>query len=194
MANKKAGSDSHVGVGQHTGAAAPSAAGGDADMQDWHGQFGGSVDGWWAPEKDGTTMTGILVNFIAKTRSEKLQSDSLVFELTAPAEGVKNGGSEKMPGEKGDEKLHTAPAGCQIGVPVWKQLSGMWPKKAGHKVMITRGEKRSIGKGRSMYDITIKMTPAPVRHVEVFEEEEIEEPDTGAPNNLGEGEKFQVQE
>src|SRR5271155_2909370 len=65
----------------------------DDEMTEWHGQFGGSVDGWWSPPADATaSVTGILSNFIDKTRSEKLQSNSLVFELVEPAEHVKNGG------------------------------------------------------------------------------------------------------
>lgn len=147
------------------------------DLVDWQGKFGGSVDGWWAPPEDKETheLYGILVNFIPKERSDKLQSNSLVFELTNDCAGVKNGGSEKIPGQKGDNKLHKAPKGCTIGVPEWKQLEGMWPGKAGHKVLITRsGEKRSIGKGRSMYDIKVKMSGTPAKHVEVYADSEID--------------------
>lgn len=147
------------------------------EMSDWQGKFGGSVDGWWAPPEDKEThvLKGILVNFISKDRSDKLQSNSLVFELVEECAGVKNGGSEKMPGQKGDNKLHKAPKGCTIGVPEWKQLEGMWPAKAGHKVFITRsGEKRSIGKGRSMYDIKVQMSNNAVKHVEVYAEPDIE--------------------
>lgn len=145
---------------------------GDSDMVDFQGPYGGSVDGWWAPEGEGNhVIKGILANFIDQGRSDKLQSDSIVLELLEDCKGCKNGGSDKMPGEKGDEKLHTAPKGCFIGVPVWKQLEGLWPRKAGFKVYITRsGEKRSIGKGRSMYDIKIQTSTAAVRHVEVFEQ------------------------
>jgi hypothetical protein len=144
------------------------------EMGDWQGKFGGSVDGWWAPPEDKETHTlkGVLVNFISKDRSDKLQSNSLVFELIEECDGCKNGGSEKMPGQKDDKKLHKAPVGCTIGVPEWKQLEGMWPGKAGHKVFITRsGEKRSIGKGRSMYDIKVQMSKGAVRHVDVYEED-----------------------
>lgn len=153
-------------------------AGADDGMSDWQGKFGGSVDGWWAPPEDNQehTLKGILVNFINKDRSDKLQSNSLVLELIEACDGVKNGGSDKLPGAKGDNKLHKAPVGCTVGVPEWKQLEGMWPQKAGHKVFITRsGQKRAIGKGRSMYDIGVKMSNNAVRHVEVYEEETTED-------------------
>lgn len=141
-------------------------------MQDWHGKFGGNVDGWWAPEGDGPhVLTGILTNFIDKNRSEKLQSNTLVFEVIKPADNVKNGGSEKVPGAKDDGKLHTAPAGCAIGVPEWKQLEGLWPNKAGFVIQITRSaDKRSIGKGRSMYDIKAQASDKKVREVEIYSE------------------------
>ena len=156
---------------------------GDDDLVEWQGKFGGSVDGWWAPPEDKEihVLKGVLVNFISKDRSDKLQSNSLIFELAEDCEGVKNGGSEKMPGQKADGKLYKAPKGCCIGVPEWKQLEGMWPAKAGHKVLITRsGEKRSIGKGRSMYDIKTKMTEKPVKHIEVFAEPDIDVGDVPA--------------
>jgi len=142
----------------------------DDEMTEWHGQFGGSVDGWWSPPADATaSVTGILSNFIDKTRSEKLQSNSLVFELVEPAEHVKNGGSEKMPGAKGDNKLHKAGKGCMVAVPEWKQLEGMWPTKAGFKVRIERGPKRSIGKGRNMYDIKLMVSKKALKEIEVSE-------------------------
>lgn len=165
--------------------------GGDDDLVEWQGKFGGSVDGWWAPPEDKEThaIKGVLVNFINKDRSDKLQSNTLIIELTEDCTGCKNGGSEKMPGEKDDKKLHTAPKGCCIGVPEWKQLEGMWPAKAGHKVLITRsGEKRAIGKGRSMYDIKTKMSGAPVKHVEVYAD-----PDIDVGEVPGEGTQFQVE-
>lgn len=169
---------------------APTAAPVDDDMTDWQGKFGGSVDGWWAPDGDGPhVMKGVLVNFIDKGRSDKLQSNSLVFELLEPCNNVKNGGSEKMPGQKGDIK--TAPTGCQVAVPEWKQLEGLWPSKAGHKVFITRSaEKRSVGKGHSMYDIGIQTSKAAVRHVEVYE---AEAPD-GDGGGMAPEERFRTEE
>jgi hypothetical protein len=154
-----------------TGASAPSSPA-DDDMVEWHGQFGGSVDGWWAPPPDATaTITGILVNFVDKNRSEKLQSNSLVFEVTEGADHVKNGGSSKVPGAKGDGKLHKVGKGTNVAVPEWKLLIGLWPAKAGHKVTITRGPRRDIGKGRKMYDMPIppKVSKAPHRHIEISE-------------------------
>ena len=151
-----------------TGASAPATGSGDDDMSEWQGQFGGSVDGWWSPPADATaTITGILVNFIDKGRSEKLQSNSLVFEVLEATDYVKNGGSDKMPGKKGD--IAKASKGCMVAVPEWKQLAGMWPAKAGHKVFITRGPKRSIGKGRSMYDIKPLVSNKALRHIEISE-------------------------
>lgn len=144
-------------------------------MQDWQGRYGGNVDGWFSPPDEidhPITVRGVLSNYIPSDRSEKLQSDSLVLELTDPVAFCKNGGSEAMPGEKDDKKLHTAPPSCMIGVPVWKQLEGMWPKKAGHLVHITiMGNKKSIGKGRSMYPIKVQCSDKPVKHVEIFEDE-----------------------
>jgi hypothetical protein len=154
-----------------TGASAPVTGSGDDEMSEWHGQFGGQVDGWWSPPADATaSVTGILVNFIDKARSEKLQSNSLVFELVEGAEHVKNGGSDKIPGSKGDGKLHKAPKTAMVAVPEWKQLMGMWPAKAGHKFVITRGPKRSIGKGRSMYDLKILVSNKALKHIEVTED------------------------
>jgi len=142
-------------------------------MSDWQGRYGGSVDGWWAPEgEDDAVLKGILVNFIDKDRSDKLQSNSLVFELVEATEGCKNGGSTAMPGEKGDDKLHKAPKGCMIGVPEWKQLEGLWPRKAGHLVYITRsGKPQSLSGGRKMYPIKSQVSDAPVKKVDVFTEE-----------------------
>jgi hypothetical protein len=153
-----------------TGASAP-ANGADDDMQDWQGQFGGSVDGWWSPPKDiSASFTGILVNFIDKARSEKLQSNSLVFEVLETTEHVKNGGSDRMPGSKGDNKLHKAPKGCMVAVPEWKGFVGMWPAKAGHKVSFTRLPQRDIGKGRKMYDVKpLKVSAAPHRIIAISE-------------------------
>ena len=174
-----------------SGGSAP-ATGGDDDMSEWHGQFGGSVDGWWSPPAEVTaSVTGILSNFIDKARSEKLQSNSLVFELLEPAEHVKNGGSDKLPGAKGDNKLHKAGKGCMIAVPEWKQLEGMWPAKAGHKVIITRGPKRSIGKGRSMYDIKPLVSKKALKEIEISEQ-----PDTvsdAATGGMVDGQSFKVE-
>lgn len=175
-----------------TQAAAPAGNGGaahghDEGMSDWHGKFGGNVDGWWSPEETGThTLVGILSNFIDKARSEKLQSNTLVFELTEACAGVKNGGSEQMPGEKGDNKLHTAPIGCMIGVPEWKQLEGLWPRKAGHVVYITRsGKAQSLSGGRKMYPIKTQVSDAAVKKVDVYTEE-------GAAEGVQQGEQFHV--
>ena len=164
----------------------------DEEMVSWQGKFGGNVDGWWSPPegKRIDTLKGILVHFISKDRSEKLQSNSLVFELTEPCEHVKNGGSEKIGGAKGDGKLYTAPVGALIGVPEWKQLEGMWPKKAGHKVQIARsGEKRNASKGRSMYPIDVKMSPKPVRYVEV----DVDDTDGGDEGVTTPDSQFQVE-
>jgi hypothetical protein len=157
----------------------------DVKMSDWQGRFGGSVDGWWAPEGEGEALLkGVLVNFIDKERSDKLQSNSLVFELIDSCEGCKNGGSTAMPGQKGDEKLHTAPKGCIIGVPEWKQLEGLWPRKAGHQVYITRsGKAMKLDGGRKMYPIKVQVSEEKVKSVDVYEEA----PEGGQP-----GEQFQV--
>jgi hypothetical protein len=144
-------------------------------LVDWQGERGGSIDGWWAP-KPGDVLKGIAVNFIPKTRSDKLQSDTVVFEIQDACPSVKNGGSDKMPGKKGDEKLHTAPKGCIIGVPVWSQLEGLWPKKAGFYAKITAGEKRNIGGGRSMYDHKVQMSEQAMRHVEVYSQDAVSAP------------------
>lgn len=145
--------------------------GADEEMIEVHGQFGGSVDGWWSPPPDDTdSFTGILVNFIDKKRSEKLQSNSLVFETIEGANNVKNGGSDKVPGAKGDGKLHKVGKGVMVAIPEWKQLLGFWPAKAGHKFTVTRGAKRSIGKGRSMYDIKVMMSKNAVRSIEITED------------------------
>lgn len=169
---------------------APTAAGGDEEMVEFHGEFGGSVDGWWSPLPEATaTVSGILVNFIDKKRSEKLQSNSLVFELVEAADNVKNGGSDKIQGAKGDGKLYKAPKGAMVAVPEWKQLLGSWPGKAGHKVIITRGPKRNIGKGRSMYDIKVLVSKNPVRHIEIAEDTTSDE----ATGGIGETASFQVE-
>jgi hypothetical protein len=141
-------------------------------MSDWQGRYGGSVDGWWAPEEgEEQVLKGILVNYIDKERSDKLQSNSLVFELLEATDGCKNGGSTSMPGEKGDDKLHKATKGCQIGVPEWKQLEGLWPRKAGHQVFITRsGEAQKLSGGRKMYPIKVQVSDAAVKKVDVYEE------------------------
>jgi hypothetical protein len=153
-----------------TGASAP-VTGADDDMQEWQGQFGGNVDGWWSPPKDVTaSFRGILVSFIDKNRSEKLQSNSLVFEVLETTEYVKNGGSDKMPGSKGDNKLHKAPKGCMVAVSEWKQFIGAWPAKAGHEFSFTRQPQRDIGKGRKMYDVKpLKVSGTPRRHIEISE-------------------------
>ncbi|HYX20448.1 MAG TPA: hypothetical protein VFA98_06340 [Thermoanaerobaculia bacterium] len=159
----------------------------DVKMSDWQGRYGGSVDGWWAPEgEDDAVLKGILVNFIDKDRSDKLQSNSLVFELIEATEGCKNGGSTAMPGEKGDDKLHKAPKGCMIGVPEWKQLEGLWPRKAGHVVYITRsGKAQSLSGGRKMYPIKTQVSDAAVKKVDVYTEE-------GAGEGVQAGEQFHV--
>lgn len=145
--------------------------GADEEMIEVHGQFGGSVDGWWSPPAEVVdTITGILVNFIDKKRSDKLQSNSLVFETIEGANNVKNGGSDKVPGAKGDNKVHKVGKGVMVAVPEWKQLLGFWPSKAGHKFTITRSAKRSIGKGRSMYDIKVMMSKNALRSIEVTED------------------------
>ncbi len=156
-----------------TGAGAPATNPDDDDMSEWHGQFGGNVDGWWSPPPDVTaSITGILVNFIDKARSEKLQSNSLVFEVTDGADYVKNGGSDKVPGAKGDGKLHKVQKGTMVAVPEWKLLAGLWPAKAGHKVIITRGPRRDIGKGRKMYDIKPpRVSNKVLRHIEISQVE-----------------------
>jgi hypothetical protein len=144
----------------------------DDDMVEWQGEFGGNVDGWWSPPPEATsTIKGILVNFIDKARSEKLQSNSLVFELTEDAEFVKNGGSDRVPGKKGDGKLHKVGKGASIAVPEWKLLVGLWPSKAGHEVAIERGPRRDIGKGRKMYDMPNKprVSKTKRREIEVSE-------------------------
>jgi hypothetical protein len=172
-----------------TGASAPATGSGDEDMSEWQGQFGGSVDGWWSPPADVTaTITGILVNFIDKGRSDKLQSNSLVFELVEPSEYVKNGGSDKIPGKKGD--IVKASKGSMVAVPEWKQLAGMWPAKAGHKVFITRGPKRSIGKGRSMYDLKPLVSNKPLRHIEISQIDDVSDAATGG---ISETPGFQVE-
>jgi hypothetical protein len=160
-------------------------------MSEWTGKFGGSVDGWWSPPEEAGTyvMKGILVNFINKDRSDKLQSNSLVFELLEDCEFVKNGGSEKLKGAKGD--IVKAPKGTTIGVPEWKQLEGMWPNKAGFKAYITHpGARRPIGKGRSMLELKIQMSNGAVRHVEVHEEEDTSD---AAGGGMAPEEKFQVE-
>ena len=164
----------------------------DDDMEEWHGKFGGNVDGWWSPAKGSEgVITGIISNFINKDRSDKLQSNTIVLELTAPCDGVKNGGSEKIDGSKGDNKLHKAGIGCMIGVPEWKQLEGMWPAKAGFKVEITRSaEKRDLGKGRSMYDIKTRTSKARVKEVVVYEEDATSET---AGGGMAPAEQFQVE-
>jgi hypothetical protein len=149
-------------------------------MSEWQGRFGGNVDGWWSPPEDDKehVLKGILVNFIDKDRSDKLQSNSLVFELIEAADNCKNGGSTNMPGDKGD--MGKAPKGCSIGVPEWKQLEGLWPRKAGHLVYITRsGTPRDIGKGRKMYPIKVTASDDPVKHVEVYSDEPAGGPEGG---------------
>jgi len=161
------------------------------DMQDWQGQFGGNVDGWWSPPKDAVaSFRGVLVSYINKERSEKLQSNSLVFEVLEDTSHVKNGGSDKMPGSKGDNKLHKAPKGCTIAVPEWKQFIGAWPAKAGHEFAFTRQAQRDIGKGRKMYDVKpLKISGAPRRHIEISEVEPTDEVVSGAAGDTN----FQVE-
>jgi hypothetical protein len=165
MANAK---DTKAGNGNTSSAEEPK-------LVDWQGERGGSIDGWWAP-KPGDILKGIPVNFIPKSRSDKLQSDTIVFELQADCPNVKNGGSDKMPGKKGDDKLHTAGKGCIVGVPVWSNLEGMWPKNAGFYVKITAGEKRSIGGGKTMYTHQIQMSEAAVRVVQVYSQDAVSAP------------------
>jgi len=174
-----------------TGASAP-ATPADDDMVEWRGEFGGSVDGWWAPPPDATaTITGILVNFVDKARSEKLQSNSLVFEVTEGAEFVKNGGSSKVPGAKGDGKLHKVGKGTNVAVPEWKLLVGLWPAKAGHKVSLTRGPRRDIGKGRKMYDLigNPRVSREQHRHIEISKVHGV---DDAAAENMAADPSFQV--
>jgi hypothetical protein len=166
-----------------TGANAPATGPGDDEMSEWRGEFGGNVDGWWSPPPEATaTVTGILVNFIDKARSEKLQSNSVVFELLEGADHVKNGGSDRVPGSKGDGKLHKVTKGTMVAVPEWKQLVGLWPAKAGHKVVVTRGPRRDIGKGRKMYDVKLFVSNKPVRHIEISEVDNVSDAATGGMN------------
>jgi hypothetical protein len=142
------------------------------ELVDWQGRYGGNVDGWWAPEEGKeAVLEGYLINFIDKDRSDKLQSNSLVFELAEGCEGCKNGGSTAMPGEKGDDKVHKAPAGCIIGVPEWKQIEGLWPRKAGFYAKITRSaHKMDVGGGHKMYTFKVQTSTKALRHVEIYDE------------------------
>jgi hypothetical protein len=114
------------------------------------------IDGWWAPPKAGKhTLKGVLVDFIDKDSSDALQFNALVFRLVEPCDGCRDGA-------EGDDELHKALAGSLIGVPEWKQLVGLWPEKAGHRVHITRGETRDIGMGRRMYSVEAQVSKKPV--------------------------------
>lgn len=138
-------------------------------FEDFVGEFGGKLDGWFSPakeEKAEVQIQGIIVDYISKDRSTKLQSDSVVLELTAPLKKLAkhSGSSETLKGEKGD--MVDAPVGTRIAVPMWKQLIGLYPEKCGHEVIVKRSAKaRPIGKGRSMYDVSTKVSTAKVRNI-----------------------------
>jgi len=124
-----------------------------------------SVDGWWAPTKNGKhILKGVLVDFIDKDSSDTLQCNMLVFRLTEACDGCKDGSSTDglaLASAEDDDKLHRASAGSLIGVPEWKQLVGLWPTKVGHLVHIERSESRDLGKGRRMYSIAVQVSKGP---------------------------------
>jgi len=139
----------------------------EATVQQYQSNAKNIVDGWWTPAKDGEhTLKGVLVDFIDKNSSDMLQSNMLVFRLTETCDGCRDGGSTNLSSlalsTEGDGELYRASTGSLIGVPEWKQLVGLWPKKAGHEVHITRGEMRDIGMGRKMYSIETQISKKPV--------------------------------
>ncbi|MHB2027545.1 MAG: hypothetical protein ACYCPT_01855 [Acidimicrobiales bacterium] len=114
------------------------------EFEAWQGESGGTVDAWWTPEK-GSTLQGIIVGYIPMTRSEKLKSDSVLIELLSPATHCTHSGSDKIEGKKGDEV--EAPKGAVVGVPVWKQIEGLYPSKIGFAVKLTMlGETKIVGR------------------------------------------------
>lgn len=138
---------------------------GPFDMNDSWETGGAKVDGWFSPGNDEeVTIKGIVVDFIDSDRSEKLQSDSIVLELTEEVANVKDANEKDA---KGKGIMRTGKVGENIAVPVWTQLEGVYERKCGYYIEIVRGAKRSIGKGRSFYDIKFRTSKTKVRDVEV---------------------------
>ncbi len=134
------------------------------EFETWTGEFGGTVDAWWSPEK-GSTLQGIIVGFIPMTRSEKLKSNNVLVELLSPAASCVHGGSDKIKGKKGDEV--EAPKGAIVGVPIWKQLEGLYPGKIGFAVKLTMTGETKIAGRSAMKNFAIQASTKQIRAISV---------------------------
>ena len=115
------------------------------------------VDGLWNPPREGEhSISGILVESLEVPGS--IPTRMLVLELTESCPYVVN---IRLPGEKG--LVVTAGAGCRVAVTEWQKLEGLWPTQEGHKVEITRGEKKLLGRGRLMFDVGVRASVAKLR-------------------------------
>lgn len=122
------------------------------EYEQFTGAFGARVDGWWQPEK-GSVVEGILIGFISQDRSEKLKSDNLVLELISDCKSCHDSKADKSVLLK---------KGQNVGVPVWKQLEGLYPDKLGHAVKITMTGTTKIAGRTDMKDFDTKTSTKPV--------------------------------
>lgn len=135
------------------------------DMEEAWETGGAQVDGWWSPPADKeVSIKGIVTDFIDSDRSDKLQSDSIILELTEDTPFVKDA-NEK--GADGKGIMRTGKAGEMVAIPIWTQLEGVYERKCGFFIHVVRGPKRAIGKGRSFYDVKFQSSKAKVKDIAV---------------------------
>jgi len=120
--------------------------------------LGRKADGWWAPPNVGEhEIVGILNNRVPGQK-EIPGMGMLILELLQPCDYVAN---LYFPGVKG--ACITVPTGCLVAVTEWTQFTGLWPLKAGHKIVIKRSD-QWVNKDWPQGDYRIWTSRRPIRN------------------------------
>lgn len=115
------------------------------------------VHGWWTPELKGPGLKGILVGFISETKSDKLKSDMLVFELVEDLAKCKDA--------ENTEKIVTIKKGQNVATAYYTGLAGLYPQKLGHVCYVQQIGAKKIPGQSDMKMFDKQTSTAPVRAI-----------------------------
>jgi hypothetical protein len=156
-----------------------------AGMMEFQSDAFASCEGFWNIPKDGDdsdyigeTFYGVLLSEVRTKNGKSLDNPFFVFELLAPHKRI------TCKDENDEEVIREIGVGKRVGCSsTWKSLSGL-SLKAGHEVWLRYDGKRPLPNGRVAKNITVRISPKPVRHIEQVSEQVMNKGDEDLPEGL----------
>lgn len=149
-----------------------------AGLMEFQSDSFANCDGFWNIPKDGDdtpfigeTFHGVYLNEVRTKGGKPLDNPFFVFELLTTHKRITCKDENKNDVEQQVEAGHRV--GCSS---TWKSLSGL-SRKAGHEVWMRYDGKRKLPNGRVAKNITVRISPKPVREIEQLSEQRNDEGD-----------------